>query len=116
MKYLLSLAVLFLLVGCSIQPSTDSVTLNSTIEKSNSKLRITNNDIFSYENVEITINGDYVLKPETIRPNNPKVFELTEFAKEDGMRFNIYNMKVLDVQITATVHTNKFGYTSASFK
>jgi hypothetical protein len=133
MLFMVSVLLAIALCGCSesdqdkkIDSDTkifESQSLNAKVVRSPDSLSVTNQDNFSYDKPEIKLNGSgflnegYTLHPDSIPPGGEKIYELTEFSKDDGTRYNPETMKLKAVEISCdTAKGEKAGYMSGTFR
>ncbi len=80
---------------------SDSVQMSPTVTYRGNLLVIKNNDWFGYDSAVVTINGTF--KKElalSISPNEEATFELSDFTKSDGERFNIFRYSPTEISVS----------------
>lgn len=123
MKTLLfSTLITLFFISCSEPTSqsplkkTKEITLNATIQKSNTQLVITNDDTFDWKDVKIVINGDYKYTIESIPMLSQQKIGFMKFANNDNKLLNPFEYKIVDVQIYCKTPSGNDGFVSAAFK
>jgi|GEM_PF-2969975 ABC-type oligopeptide transport system substrate-binding subunit len=110
-KHVLSVLVVvvfaFLAAGCGESGSSSSSSsssqkyLNAVVNFSDTQLKITNNDTYDWTDTKIVINDKYVLKAGTIKAGGVYIVGMAQFAKSDGLRFNPFTTKLVNILISS---------------
>lgn len=121
-KLLLSTLIAIFFISCS-EPASKTpvkkireVTLNATIQKSDTQLVISNDDTFDWTNVKIVINGDYKYTLESIPMLSQQKIGFMKFADNDNKLLNPFEFKIVDVQVYCKTPSGNDGFVSAAFK
>lgn len=77
-------------------PKTD---LNASAYFTGTQFIISNKEAIDCVDAEIAVNGDYKLDHITLVKNDTYTVGAMQFAKEDGLKFNPWQMKVKDINI-----------------
>ena len=113
-KLLFLLPVLFIL---SCGSSEDRyVDLNVNMARTTTGIKISNNDMFDYKNVEIDINSSYEYKVKLLKSFRTIEINYSKFADYKGNRFNIYQKKVKSVSVYCDLENEKTGFVYGEFK
>ncbi len=117
-------AIIFIIIAvvifrvCSSIMNTDSesnnVVLKAQVDFTGTQFVITNNDSFDYNDVTISINGDYKLNVPKLSAYETYTVGMMQFADKKGNRFNL-SQKPLSVYISSRNANGKYGYYSASW-
>lgn len=90
--------------------SDGDVDITPNIKTSNYEVQITNTNSFDYENAELELNGDYVLKGINIKAGETFRTYWREFSDSDGNRYNPQTMKHKKFTIYCDLSNGKKGY------
>lgn len=94
-----------------------NVEIKPTMRYEFGQISIQNSDDFDYKRVKITINptgftGGFHAHLEQLTPGEECTIDLSDFARNDGLRFDLSQMKILKMQITCKT---PYGNAIASF-
>lgn len=74
--------------------------VKASVKCVNGILNLTNKNNFSWKKVEFKINNRYYIKFLEVEPDKLYVIPLSDFAAENGIRFNHNDLKIQDFSIT----------------
>ena len=119
MKHLFS-AIAFavfivLAVSSSDDTSSSTTDLNVSVSFTGTQFVITNNDNFDYTNAKLEVNGDYILKANTIKAGETYTVGMMQFADDDGNRFDIMK-KPQKFSIWCDLSNGKNGFYYATWQ
>ena len=92
------LLLLFIMVACGTAPK--SVDINSSLTQDVIGFTFENNNDFDYVNATIEINDDYEVENINIPKGEKLSINYGEFTNNDGVRFNINNIKPKNISIS----------------
>jgi hypothetical protein len=88
------------------------IALDASVRYNGDAFIITNNDSFSWHNIEFTIRSSYnlfsegyVLRKSVMNPGDVFRVDAMQFTKQDGTRFNPYQFKVKDLIIRVSTNS-----------
>jgi hypothetical protein len=95
--------------SCFDSGESSSKDLNASISFTGTQIVITNNDDFTWYNADITLNGKYKLKGNTLYAGETYTVGILQFADRDGNRFSSM-MKPQEVEIWCDLGDGKNGF------
>jgi inhibitor of cysteine peptidase len=101
-----SLVGVFLIIGIIViseivnkNDLSDTRLINSIVTVTNTEISVKNNNTYDWKDVQITINENFVFSQDGIRSGETKLFQISDFANESGLRFNPKEFKVINVVV-----------------
>jgi hypothetical protein len=103
-----------ILTSCLCSEGDTTKDLNATIRFTGTQIEITNNDDFTWFETDITINGKYRLKGNTLFAGETYTVGIMQFADRDGNRFTPM-MKPQEVSIWCELADGTNGFYSGAW-
>lgn len=102
---------LLLFAFCSFKGNSapKDVSINANVKYNGSQLVIINMDSYAWTDVKIRLNGDYILRPDTLKAKTTYKVGIRQFADDDNNTFNPYSTKLKSVSISCMI-TNARGF------
>ena len=98
-KNLLSILglIFFLIIALGTGDSEPTPDLKCNVSFDGSQFTITNNDIYTWKDCRIKVNGDYKLIGKNFSSKQTYTVGSMQFTNDSGERFNPYTHKVSDI-------------------
>jgi hypothetical protein len=109
---IIAITGIVMILGISIAMGTiakSPSTLDASIQWDGDQFRITNNNDFQWDEINLALNSDYKLKVGILMGHSELVVPYNEFVKDDGTKFDVTTMSPSGFYIFAQVANNQTG-------
>jgi hypothetical protein len=114
---ILAILAILLIIGMAVSIGTWVNTyqsLTATVEYDGTVFIIHNGDSFQWSDVRLLLNSDFKFNTSDILPDNGFSVNASQFAKDDGTKFDPAGTAPTDLYITAKI--SKYGWSSWFYK
>ena len=109
---ILAITGLVIILGISIAMGTIAKSpsiLNANIQLNGDQFRITNNNDFQWNEINMVLNSDYKIKVGVLVGHSELVVPIDQFVKDDGTKFDVKVMNPSSFYIFAQIVNNQTG-------